>query len=108
MIVQARTVQLIYVDNRDYPGGPWQYFLATQNLAINVMFYATLFLLTFLSDILVVCPFYFKSPVSHKYGILALAMLGNLVFLRKKEGRNPCPDVPITHVIDLLWYVFPL
>ncbi|KAJ3484765.1 hypothetical protein NLI96_g5420 [Meripilus lineatus] len=51
--VQARTVQVVYIDNRNYPGGPWAYFLATQNLAINVMFYATLFVLTFLSDILV-------------------------------------------------------
>ncbi|CAL1705416.1 unnamed protein product [Somion occarium] len=53
IIVQARTVQVLYVDNRNYPGGPWAYFLATQNLAINVLFYATLFVLTFLSDCLV-------------------------------------------------------
>ena len=52
--VQARTVQVIYIDNRNYPGGPWAYFLATQNLPINVMFYATLFILTFLSDLLIV------------------------------------------------------
>ena len=53
-IVQARTVQVIYIENRNYPGGPWQYFLDTQYLAINVMFYATLFVLTFLCDLLVV------------------------------------------------------
>ena len=53
-IVQARSVQLMYIDNRNYPGGPWQYFLDTQNLPINVMFYATLFVLTFLADLLVV------------------------------------------------------
>ena len=74
--VQARTVQICYIDNRvsvsvcsvlygsvgylpvcvcqNYPGGPWQYFLATQNLPVNVMFYATLFLITFLCDCLVV------------------------------------------------------
>ena len=57
VIVQARTVQVLYVDNRNYPGGPWAYFLATQNLAINVIFYATLFVLTFLSDCLVVSAF---------------------------------------------------
>ena len=54
-IVQARTVQVIYVENRNYPGGPWQYFLDTQYLAINVIFYATLFVGTFLCDLLVVC-----------------------------------------------------
>lgn len=53
-IVQARTVQVIYIENRNYPGGPWQYFLDTQYLAINVMFYATLFIITFLCDLLVV------------------------------------------------------
>ncbi|KAI0714648.1 hypothetical protein C8Q76DRAFT_618809 [Earliella scabrosa] len=52
-IVQARTVQVIYIENRNYPGGPWAYFLDTQYLAINVMFYATLFVLTFLCDLLV-------------------------------------------------------
>ena len=52
--VQSRTVQDIYIDNRNYPGGPWAYFLATQYLPINVMFYATLFVLTFLADLLVV------------------------------------------------------
>ncbi|KAF9469643.1 hypothetical protein BDZ94DRAFT_16078 [Collybia nuda] len=53
MIVQAKTVQDMYIDNRNYPGGPWAYFLATQYLPINVVFYATLFVLTFLSDLLV-------------------------------------------------------
>lgn len=53
MVVQANTVQSIYIDNRNYPGGPWQYFLATQNLPVDVIFFATLFVLTFLSDILV-------------------------------------------------------
>lgn len=52
--VQARTVQVVYIDNRNYPGGPWAYFLATQNLPINVMFIAMLFISTFLADLLVV------------------------------------------------------
>ncbi|KAJ6593301.1 hypothetical protein B0H19DRAFT_1055905 [Mycena capillaripes] len=51
--VQARTVQMIYIDNRNYSGGPWKFFLATQTAAVNVIFYATLFLLTFLSDLVV-------------------------------------------------------
>ena len=54
VIVQARTVQVIYVENRNYPGGPWAYFLDTQYLAINVMFYASLFVITFMCDLLVV------------------------------------------------------
>ncbi|KAJ6549899.1 hypothetical protein B0H19DRAFT_1073805 [Mycena capillaripes] len=51
--VQARTVQMIYIDNRNFPDGPWFFFLATQAAAVNVIFLATLFVLTFLSDLLV-------------------------------------------------------
>ncbi|KAI0778961.1 hypothetical protein BD413DRAFT_513116 [Trametes elegans] len=49
-VVQSRTVQELYIENRNYPTGPWQYFLDTQNLAINVIFYATVFVMTFLCD----------------------------------------------------------
>ncbi|PFH45791.1 hypothetical protein AMATHDRAFT_71080 [Amanita thiersii Skay4041] len=51
--VSARTVQDAYVDYRNYPGGPWAWFLATQYLPEDVLFYASLFVLTFLSDLLV-------------------------------------------------------
>ncbi|KAJ7072836.1 hypothetical protein C8F01DRAFT_262458 [Mycena amicta] len=51
--VQARTVQMVYIDNRNFPTGPWQFFLSSQTAAVNVIFLATLFLLTFLSDLLV-------------------------------------------------------
>lgn len=64
MVVQANTVQAVYIDNRNYPGGPWEYFLATQNLAINVIFFATLFVLTFLSDLLVVSVPYFIAAAN--------------------------------------------
>lgn len=52
--VQSRTVQLMFVDNRNFPDGIWAYFLATQALAVNVAFDAALFILTFLCDCLVV------------------------------------------------------
>ncbi|KAJ7876049.1 hypothetical protein B0H14DRAFT_34037 [Mycena olivaceomarginata] len=51
--VQARTVQFVYIDNRNYPGGPWSFFLNSQTAAVDVIFYVTLFLLTFLSDLFV-------------------------------------------------------
>ncbi|KAF7293995.1 hypothetical protein MKEN_01445600 [Mycena kentingensis (nom. inval.)] len=53
LAVQARTVQMVYIDNRNFPGGPWEFFLQSQTAAVNVMFLTTLFLLTFLSDLLV-------------------------------------------------------
>ena len=62
---QARTVQIMYVDNRNYPGGPWQYFLSNnQPKALDVLFYASLFLVTFLSDLLVVSRPRFFSGVA--------------------------------------------
>jgi len=51
--VSAGSVQTIYIDNRNYPGGPWSFFLASQNLAIDVIFIATFFLLTFFADSLI-------------------------------------------------------
>lgn len=53
-IAQARTIQLAYIDNRNFPGGPWQWFLASQSDPVNVILYALLFLETFLCDLLVV------------------------------------------------------
>ncbi|KAF8204054.1 hypothetical protein BJ912DRAFT_224815 [Pholiota molesta] len=76
--VQARTVQVMYIDNRNYPGGPWQYFLATQYLVINVMFYATLFILTFLSDLLVLWRCWIiwgGSGTTVSYAVVALPFL---------------------------------
>lgn len=64
--VSAGTVQLIYIDNRNYPGGPWQFFLDTQNLAINVLFIATFFLLTFLADSLIFWRCWIIWSASHR------------------------------------------
>ena len=44
----------MYIQNRNYPGGPMAWFLAEANSPANVTFYASLFALTFLSDLLVV------------------------------------------------------
>ena len=38
---QAYTVQDIYIDNRNYPGGPWAWFLNSQEKTHNVMFFAS-------------------------------------------------------------------
>ena len=62
--VQANTIQTMYIDNRNYPGGPWQYFLNTQYLAINIIFIVTLFVVTFLSDLLVVRLMFYLQSVS--------------------------------------------
>ena len=44
----------MYIENRNYPGGPWIYFLNTQSHPIDVLFDSTVFILTFLCDVLVV------------------------------------------------------
>ncbi|KAK7442718.1 hypothetical protein VKT23_015964 [Stygiomarasmius scandens] len=52
--VQAYSTQEVLVDNKNYPGGSWQYFLDTQHEPINIAFYALLLPMTFLADLLVV------------------------------------------------------
>ena len=52
-VTQARAVQVSFVDNQDYSGGPLAYLLITQaqsNLVTSVAIFAT----TFLTDLLVV------------------------------------------------------
>ncbi|KAF8727817.1 hypothetical protein AX14_006969, partial [Amanita brunnescens Koide BX004] len=43
----------MYIDNRLYPGGPIAWFLASANQPSEITFWASLFALTFMSDLLV-------------------------------------------------------
>lgn len=51
--VATWTAEDMYINNRNFPGGPWAYFMSTQYLPENVIFIISLFALTFLSDFLV-------------------------------------------------------
>ncbi|KAF7321929.1 hypothetical protein MKEN_00715300 [Mycena kentingensis (nom. inval.)] len=79
--VQTETIQMMYIDNRNYPGGPWQFFLDSQYLAINVMFDSTFFLLTFLSDLLVLwrCYVIWSAAGEKKVALSVIAFPGVLV-----------------------------
>ncbi|KAF8351033.1 hypothetical protein F5887DRAFT_935605 [Amanita rubescens] len=57
------TLEEMYINNRNYPGGPMAWFLVTQNAPENT-FFASLFSLTFLSDLLVLwrCWVVWDSP----------------------------------------------
>ena len=69
----------IFVNNRNYPGGPLAYFLATQNLPPNVIVRVALFTVTFLSDLLVVSKIeWLLSAQCFDPVDLALALLGRL------------------------------
>ncbi|KAK2462321.1 hypothetical protein APHAL10511_005627 [Amanita phalloides] len=46
-------IEDMYITNRNYPGGPLAYFYATQYLPEDVTFITSLFILNFLSDLLV-------------------------------------------------------
>lgn len=54
VVAEGLGVQHIYVDGRSFPGGPWRYHLFSQASAANVTFNASIFVLTFLGDLLVV------------------------------------------------------
>lgn len=47
-------IEDMYINHRNYPGGSWAYFLATQYRPQNVLTFSSIFVLTFLSDLLVV------------------------------------------------------
>ncbi|VDB94881.1 unnamed protein product [Peniophora sp. CBMAI 1063] len=51
--VQARVLQHVYIDDRNYPGGPWAYYLSSQSIPVNIVVQVTLFVLTFMCDVLV-------------------------------------------------------
>lgn len=65
LVVGTSTWILIsmYIDNRDYPGGPMAWFLASANEPPEVAFWASLFALTFMSDLLAVRT-YIQFPYS--------------------------------------------
>ncbi|KAG5653909.1 hypothetical protein H0H81_009501 [Sphagnurus paluster] len=90
--VQTRTVELMYVDNRNYPGGPWEYFLATQNLPINVMFISCIFTLTFLADLLVMwrCWVIWGTSGKHvAYTVIAFPSTILLASFGAKDSNTP-------------------
>jgi len=105
--VQARTMQLAYIDNRDYPGGPWAWFLTYQNIPVNVIFYAVFFLMTFFADALVLwrCWIIWTSAgrltaalVVAFPGIVLIAsfVMGTLWTIQSsKAGQSPYTQLPI-------------
>lgn len=84
--VQARTTEETYVDNRNFPGGPWQYFLSTEYLPINVMFYSTFIAGTFLADLLMVGVISYLLEFLVNEECLALAMLDNTQCIGQSVG----------------------
>ena len=50
----ARDLELNSIDNRDYPGGPLQYFLDTSYIPVNTISVAVFFIANVLADALLV------------------------------------------------------
>ena len=50
----ARDLELNYIDDRNYPGGPLQYFLATFYIPVNTIAVAVFFVANVMADALVV------------------------------------------------------
>lgn len=55
-------IECMYIQNRNYPGGPMAWFLAVSNEPVDIIFYWSFFVLTFMSDLVVVRN---PSGVSH-------------------------------------------
>ncbi|TBU24626.1 hypothetical protein BD311DRAFT_790911 [Dichomitus squalens] len=80
-IDQANTVQVMYVDNRNYPGGPWQYFLNLQDIVLKLGFYATLFVGTFLCDLIVLWRCYVIWTISGRPVACAVVAFPTLILI---------------------------
>lgn len=65
--VQARIIETVYIDGRNFPGGPWAYYMSHLHDPISVSFYATLFVLTFLGDLLVVSTTFSMIYMGHTH-----------------------------------------
>ena len=76
-----RVLLLMYTDHLDYPGGPLAWFLASAQPFDSTVF-ASLFLLTSFSDLLVVST-YIQFLHLHSQLYLALALLGHLESYRE-------------------------
>ena len=66
----------MYIDNRDYPGGPMAWFLASANEPSEVAFWASLFALTFMSDLFAVSTF-IQFPYFAFLNILSSGVVGS-------------------------------
>lgn len=77
-VSQARTIQMMYIEHRDHEGGPWQYYLDVQDSVVVVMLHASLFVLTFLGDVLVVSKISDNSKLASSDSLPAMALLGSL------------------------------
>lgn len=54
VVVEIRFAQLIFIDNQDYPGGPWAYYLSAQPLPINLAYRALTIIMSYMGDCLLV------------------------------------------------------
>lgn len=110
VVVSASTWTVVdaYVNHQDYSGGPWNWFLATQYLPEDVLFISFLFILTFLSDLLVLWRCWVIWSSSGKVVaslvtafpiliLLASFALGTTWCLRSSEpGSSLYSDIPMT------------
>jgi hypothetical protein len=92
-----RVLVVMYTDNLDHPGGPMAWFLASAQPFDSTVF-ASLFLLTSLSDLLVVSAYIlFLHPYAQL--CLAMALLGHLESYGKASSLYrfvcPCPHASL-------------
>ncbi len=106
VVAEGLNIQHIYVDNRNFPGGPWRYHLSSQTSATNVTFNASIFVLTFLGDLLVVRFYSIRTSPSPYIWRTALALLGRLVRLRHRDRSHRCQSSS-ADTVRIFWCVSP-
>ncbi|KAI0775501.1 hypothetical protein BD413DRAFT_470355 [Trametes elegans] len=107
VIAQGNYTQLEFVDNRDFPGGPWQFHLLSQAAPASVVYNAGIFVLSFLTDLLVLWRCWVVwSAFEKRVALLAtafpaLVLLGSFIVGIIFTLEAPYPNLPIYNTFPL-------
>lgn len=98
----------MYIEHRGYSGGPWQYYLDIQDSPVAQLMHASLFVLTFLGDLIVVSLVIARDrikPAQRPVMFAVMALLGSMDGIQHTHGRT-CHNYTSTGLDGLLWSVF--
>ncbi|KAM6503775.1 hypothetical protein JOM56_000718 [Amanita muscaria] len=96
------TAEDMYINNRNYPGGPWMYFVLAWNLPENAIYNIILFLSIFISDLLMLwrCWVIWNSSVSRP---LTCVVLFSPVLMLVASFASPNSTDMLTSVTGIMW-----
>ncbi|KAF8873522.1 hypothetical protein BD779DRAFT_1451804, partial [Infundibulicybe gibba] len=107
-VAWAHRTQLLFVEDRNFPGGPWAYYEASDSGTSNIVSQTAGMVLMFLSDLLMRCWVVWYS-VSRR-AAYAVAFFPALILAALLASAVPCslmihPDSPVAGVHTTAWVI---